>query len=202
MTVPALRPARPHFSFRPSPISAPAPPDLPAGCCGHVAAWDSGATPLVIITKADLADVADDVVGKVILQAAGADVVTTSAETGEVRSGDFKGKHTTTSRELVPLANGTVLMDTPGVRGFGLFDAEDGIGEMFGDVEASAAGTRGTGPPQRRRGATGLPAGVAPEGGPGREVPALGGAGYGREEGAGGREAAVIVPLPRPSPTS
>jgi ribosome biogenesis GTPase len=145
-----------------------------------VAAWDSGATPLVIITKADLADVADDVVGKVILQAAGVEVVTTSAEngdgidgmlahipaggtivllgpsgagkstlinamvgrqvqhTGEVRSGDFKGKHTTTSRELVPLPNGTVLMDTPGVRGFGLFDAEDGVGEMFGDVEELA----------------------------------------------------------------
>jgi ribosome biogenesis GTPase len=134
----------------------------------------------VIITKADLAEVADDVVGKVILQAAGVDVVTTSAEngdgmdemlahipaggtivllgpsgagkstlinamvgrevqhTGEVRSGDFKGKHTTTARELVPLPNGTVLMDTPGVRGFGLFDAEDGIGEMFGDVEELA----------------------------------------------------------------
>lgn len=149
-----------------------------------VAAWDSGATPLVIITKADLAAVADDVVGKVILQAAGVDVVTTSAEngdgidemlahipsggtivllgpsgagkstlinamvgrevqhTGEVRTGDFKGKHTTTSRELVPLPNGTVLMDTPGVRGFGLFDAEDGIGEMFGDVEALAGQCR------------------------------------------------------------
>lgn len=149
-----------------------------------VAAWDSGATPLVIITKADLAEVADDVVGKVILQAAGVDVVTTSAEngdgidemlahipsggtivllgpsgagkstlinamvgrevqhTGEVRTGDFKGKHTTTSRELVPLPNGTVLMDTPGVRGFGLFDAEDGIGEMFGDVEALAGQCR------------------------------------------------------------
>ena len=145
-----------------------------------VAAWDSGATPLVIITKADLAEVADDVVGKVILQAAGVEVVTTSAESGdgidellahvpaggtivllgpsgagkstlinalvgrdvqkagEVRSGDFKGKHTTTARELVPLPNGTVLMDTPGVRGFGLFDAEDGIGEMFGDVEVLA----------------------------------------------------------------
>lgn len=145
-----------------------------------VAAWDSGATPLVIVTKADLAGVADDVVGKVILQAAGVEVVTTSAETGdgipellahipaggtivllgpsgagkstlinalvgrdvqhtgEVRSGDFKGKHTTTARELVPLPNGTVLMDTPGVRGFGLFDAEDGIGEMFGDVEVLA----------------------------------------------------------------
>ena len=59
-------------------------------------------------------------------------------DTGEVRSGDFKGKHTTTSRELVPLSNGTVLMDTPGVRGFGLLDAEDGIGEMFGDVELLA----------------------------------------------------------------
>ncbi|MDQ0871014.1 ribosome biogenesis GTPase [Arthrobacter sp. V1I9] len=149
-----------------------------------VAAWDSGATPLVIITKADLAAVADDVVGKVILQAAGVDVVTTSAETGdgidemlahipaggtivllgpsgagkstlinamvgrevqntgEVRTGDFKGKHTTTSRELVPLPNGTVLMDTPGVRGFGLFDAEDGLGEMFGDVEELAGQCR------------------------------------------------------------
>ncbi|GAB5078403.1 ribosome small subunit-dependent GTPase A [Arthrobacter sp. AD-310] len=149
-----------------------------------VAAWDSGATPLVIITKADLSAVADDVVGKVILQAAGVDVVTTSAETGdgidhllahippggtivllgpsgagkstlinalvgdqvqdtgEVRAGDFKGKHTTTSRELVPLSNGAVLMDTPGVRGFGLFDAEDGMGEMFGDVEDLAGRCR------------------------------------------------------------
>jgi len=149
-----------------------------------VAVWDSGATPLVIITKADLAQVADDVVGKVILQAAGVDVVTTSAgngsgidelmsripargtivllgpsgagkstlinalvgrevqQTGEVRSGDFKGKHTTTARELVPLSNGTVLMDTPGVRGFGLFDAGEGLGGMFGDVEELAAGCR------------------------------------------------------------
>lgn len=238
-----------------------------------VAAWDSGATPLVIITKADLADVADDVVGKVILQAAGVDVVTTSAETGdgidqllahipaggtivllgpsgagkstlinalvgrdiqdtgEVRSGDFRGRHTTTSRELVPLANGTVLMDTPGVRGFGLFDAEDGIGEMFGDVEALAAGCRFSdcshqgepgcavqealatrvggaplaqlpeaaagacrpGPPERRRGAACLPAGVAPESGGGREVPALGRTRDGGEEGTAGPEAAVTA---------
>jgi len=142
-----------------------------------VAAWDSGATPLVIITKADLADLADDVVGKVILQAAGVAVVTTSAEegdgldellghlppggtlvllgpsgagkstlinalagvevqeTGELRAGDGKGKHTTTSRELVPLPGGAVLMDTPGVRGFGLFDADSGMAEMFGDLE-------------------------------------------------------------------
>jgi ribosome biogenesis GTPase len=142
-----------------------------------VAAWDSGATPLVIITKADLANIADDVVGKVILQAAGVAVVTTSAEhrdgldellghvpaggtlvllgpsgagkstlinalaghrvqeVAAVRGGDGKGRHTTTSRELVPLPGGAVLMDTPGVRGFGLFDADDGMGEMFGDLE-------------------------------------------------------------------
>lgn len=48
-----------------------------------VAAWDSGATPLVVITKADLAHLADDVVGEVILQAAGVEVVTTSAEQGD-----------------------------------------------------------------------------------------------------------------------
>ncbi|MFF2244684.1 ribosome small subunit-dependent GTPase A [Arthrobacter sp. NPDC058130] len=142
-----------------------------------VAAWDSGAKPLVIITKADLADLADDVVGTVVRQAAGVDVVTTSAEygdgldevlghlppggtlvllgpsgagkstlinalagvaaqeTGAVRAGDGKGRHTTTSRELVPLPGGAVLMDTPGVRGFGIFDAEDGMEEMFGDLE-------------------------------------------------------------------
>jgi ribosome biogenesis GTPase len=29
-------------------------------------------------------------------------------------------------------------MDTPGVRGFGLFDAEDGMEQMFGDVEELA----------------------------------------------------------------
>lgn len=149
-----------------------------------VAAWDSGATPLVIVTKADLADIADDVVGQAVLQAAGVDVVTTSAEqgdgldellahvpsggtlvllgpsgagkstlinalvghrvqeTGAVRAGDGKGKHTTTSRELVPLPGGAVLMDTPGVRGFGLFDADDGMGEMFGDLEQLFAGCR------------------------------------------------------------
>ena len=142
-----------------------------------VAAWDSGATPLVIITKADIADLADDVVATVVRQTAGVDVVTTSAEngdgldevlghlppggtlvllgpsgagkstlinalagvpaqeTGAVRAGDGKGRHTTTSRALVPLPGGAVLMDTPGVRGFGVFDAEGGMEEMFGDLE-------------------------------------------------------------------
>lgn len=37
--------------------------------------------------------------------------------------------------ELVPLPGGAVLMDTPGFRGFGLSDATDGMGEMFGDLQ-------------------------------------------------------------------
>lgn len=52
-----------------------------------------------------------------------------------MRAGDGKGRHTTTARELVPLPGGAVLMDTPGVRAFALFDAGDGMGEMFGDLE-------------------------------------------------------------------
>ncbi|MCA8978428.1 MAG: ribosome small subunit-dependent GTPase A [Planctomycetes bacterium] len=40
--------------------------------------------------------------------------------TGEVREKDGKGRHTTTSSRLVRLAGGTRLIDTPGVRQFGL----------------------------------------------------------------------------------
>ena len=40
--------------------------------------------------------------------------------TGTVRSSDGKGRHTTTAAELVELANGTRLIDTPGVRQLGL----------------------------------------------------------------------------------
>ncbi|WP_394939243.1 ribosome small subunit-dependent GTPase A [Psychromicrobium sp. YIM B11713] len=145
-----------------------------------VAAWDSGATPVVILTKADLADGINgnqDVVSAVLEQAAGVQVITTSAEhgdgiealrqqipagatltflgpsgagksslinaligtrvqdTGAVREGDFKGKHTTTSRELLPLPGGGVLMDSPGVRGFEVVDAGEGVTKVFGDIE-------------------------------------------------------------------
>jgi ribosome biogenesis GTPase len=55
--------------------------------------------------------------------------------TGKVRAGDGKGRHTTTARELVPLGDGSVVMDTPGLRGFALWDAETGLSEVFGDIE-------------------------------------------------------------------
>lgn len=149
-----------------------------------VAAWDSGAVPIVILTKADLSNRFDEVVAQTVERARGVEVFTTSAEagdgldalharigtgttlaligpsgagkstlinaltgfhtqsTGEVRAGDGKGRHITTARELIPLGAGSVLMDTPGVRGFALWDAEEGLEVVFGDIEALFAGCR------------------------------------------------------------
>jgi len=55
-------------------------------------------------------------------------------ETGAVREGDKKGRHVTTFRELFPLANGSLLMDTPGVREFGLWSHGEGLSEVFSDI--------------------------------------------------------------------
>jgi ribosome biogenesis GTPase len=49
---------------------------------------------------------------------------------------DGKGRHTTTHRELVPLPGGAVLIDTPGLRGIQLWDADDGLDKAFAEVEA------------------------------------------------------------------
>ncbi len=59
--------------------------------------------------------------------------------TGDVRSGDRRGRHTTTRRELIRLADGTAVIDTPGMREFALSDAEDGIVSAFDDVATLAA---------------------------------------------------------------
>jgi ribosome biogenesis GTPase / thiamine phosphate phosphatase len=55
-------------------------------------------------------------------------------ETGSVRFGDRKGRHVTSFRELFPLANGALLMDTPGVREFGLWSHGEGLDEVFSDI--------------------------------------------------------------------
>ena len=55
--------------------------------------------------------------------------------TGEVRSGDRKGRHTTVSRELVLCPTGGLLVDTPGLRSVGLWDAEEALNRVFGDLE-------------------------------------------------------------------
>jgi ribosome biogenesis GTPase len=58
--------------------------------------------------------------------------------TGEVRSGDRKGRHTTTHRELIVLPTGGLLIDTPGMREIQLWDAEEGLQASFADVEEFA----------------------------------------------------------------
>ena len=145
-------------------------------------AWESGARPVIVLTKADLADRIADVRAEVEALAPGADVVAISAvtgagmdvltalltgtavllgpsgtgkstlgnallgehvlATGEVRAQDGKGRHTTVRRELVPLPGGGVLIDTPGLRGIGLFDAADGLERTFAEIERLAEDCR------------------------------------------------------------
>ncbi|MER6567601.1 ribosome small subunit-dependent GTPase A [Streptomyces sp. NPDC001093] len=145
-------------------------------------AWESGAQPVVVLTKADL--VADPVtlahlVQDVETSAPGVPVLTVSALHGDgldvlvalvgsgtsvllgqsgagkstlanalvgadvmdvraARDVDGKGRHTTTTRNLLTLPSGGVLIDTPGLRGVGLYDAESGVGQVFAEIEELA----------------------------------------------------------------
>ena len=55
---------------------------------------------------------------------------------------DGRGRHTSVRRELVPLPGGGAVIDTPGLRGVGLVDAEAGIAATFTDVEELAGRCR------------------------------------------------------------
>lgn len=63
-------------------------------------------------------------------------------ETTPVRERDGKGRHTTVSREIIELPGGGRVMDMPGVRGLGLWDADEGIGAAFADIEELAQACR------------------------------------------------------------
>lgn len=69
---------------------------------------------------------------------AGRDVMAVGAR----REGDGRGRHTTTHRELVPLAGGAMLVDTPGIRTVGLVADDDALDATFADVRALAAACR------------------------------------------------------------
>ena len=146
-------------------------------------AWDAGASPVVVLTKADLHDDPEGVATEVRNGNPGVDVVLTSSvdgtgldevltlargrtivllgesgagkstltnaligddvmATGAVREGDSKGRHTTTTRELHLLPGGGVLIDTPGIRGVGLWVDPDAVAAAFDDVESFAEGCR------------------------------------------------------------
>ncbi len=59
-----------------------------------------------------------------------------SQKTGDIREDDAKGRHTTTHRSLLPLANGAVLLDSPGIRGVSLVVGGAGIETAFSEVIA------------------------------------------------------------------
>ncbi|MFC4498148.1 MULTISPECIES: ribosome small subunit-dependent GTPase A [Streptomyces] len=145
-------------------------------------AWESGAQPVVVLTKADL--VPDPAVLAYLVQdvetaAPGVPVLTVRARDGEgveelaallgrgttvllgasgagkstlanalvgeevmtvqaTRDMDGKGRHTTTTRNLLTRPGGGVLIDTPGLRGVGLWDAGTGVGQVFSEIEEFA----------------------------------------------------------------
>lgn len=59
----------------------------------------------------------------------------TTAMEGEVRRGDAKGRHTTTTRELHLLDSGGVLIDTPGIRAVGLVADSEAVDDAFADID-------------------------------------------------------------------
>jgi ribosome biogenesis GTPase / thiamine phosphate phosphatase len=63
-------------------------------------------------------------------------------EVQPVRESDSRGRHTTTSRELFILPGGALLMDTPGLREMQLWDAEEGVAQVFADIDALATECR------------------------------------------------------------
>ena len=52
----------------------------------------------------------------------------------KVVSGTGEGVHTTARRQLFVLGNGAMLVDTPGMREFGLLGASEGIEDSFSDI--------------------------------------------------------------------
>ena len=147
--------------------------------------WNSGAEPVVVLSKADLCEDVEAALASVASVAIGVPVHVASGLTGEgvdelrgyltgnrtvallgssgvgkstlinrLRGEDVqavaelrrdgRGRHTTTTRELVLLPGGGLLLDTPGMRELQLWDANEGLGTTFDDVESLASECRFT----------------------------------------------------------
>lgn len=74
----------------------------------------------------------------------GGDAAPGGRATGDVRASDDKGRHTTTRRELVATGSGLLVIDTPGMRELGLWDASAGLSAAFPDVTELAGSCRFT----------------------------------------------------------
>jgi len=147
-----------------------------------VMAWDSGARPVVVLTKLDLSP--PGAAAALAARLETVDVIATSAVAGDgleavrallvhpvtaaflgpsgagkstlintllgedrlavrsVRADDRRGRHTTTSRQLVPLPGGGCLVDMPGLRSLGLDASDDSVAAAFPDIDGLASGCR------------------------------------------------------------
>ncbi|WP_420325634.1 ribosome small subunit-dependent GTPase A [Mameliella sp.] len=90
----------------------------------RLAPWCKGGQTLALVGSSG--------VGKTTLRNA---LTGEEAGTQGIREDDAKGRHTTTSRSLVPTRAGGWLIDTPGMRELQLADADEGIGAVFADIE-------------------------------------------------------------------
>jgi ribosome biogenesis GTPase len=63
-------------------------------------------------------------------------------ETRSVRQKDGRGRHATSRRQLVFLANGAMIIDTPGMRELGNIGVETGLQDVFEDIKLLAAECR------------------------------------------------------------
>lgn len=66
----------------------------------------------------------------------------TEKATGEIRADDARGRHTTTARSLHRTLAGGWLIDTPGMREMGVFDAAAGIDVVFAEITELAQACR------------------------------------------------------------
>lgn len=62
--------------------------------------------------------------------------------TGAVRVADQRGRHTTTSRELLLMPTGALLIDSPGMRSVGMWEVEEGLADTFAEIDQIAADCR------------------------------------------------------------
>ncbi|MCP5179080.1 MAG: ribosome small subunit-dependent GTPase A [Pseudomonadales bacterium] len=62
--------------------------------------------------------------------------------TGAIRQADGKGRHTTSHRSLHALPDGTLVIDSPGVRELGLLESDGDAASHFDDIESLARSCR------------------------------------------------------------